>query len=144
MSMGMHAFLSYAHEDLDLLRAVEALSRDGIDVLPASDIQPGQSWVTDLDANIHKSDVFLILLTPRYLQSQICMYDLGLALSEQRDRGAIVIPIIMKDLGETEMPTYLRRFSVIDGRSIGTEELAALLGDAAQRARLAESSVAAT
>lgn len=137
MTRPLEIFVSYAQEDrrraASLLLAMKpllpALSPDGAAISSDLDLALGENWADALDKVIRRSDVFVVLLSPSYLESSTAQYELGFILSEQRDRGGLVLPVVLKKtwLG------MMARFQTIDACGKPADWVAARIADAVKR-----------
>lgn len=103
-------FYSYAREDQ---RHVEAL-RGQLSVLRREEkiqewydrrIDPGQQWEVEIDENLAKADVILMLLSPDFFNSDYCWgVETERALQRHRDGEAVLIPIIVRPVDWTNTP----------------------------------------
>jgi hypothetical protein len=136
----MQAFVSYARNDLDPLRAarvIEALSRAHIEVWTEADLAVGEKWVAAIDQAIRASDLFVILLTPGYLTSDWCEIELGMLLSERRDSGKPLLTIVMTQIDDAMIPRYLRQSQFVDGRGVDPARLTGIVSEALDAAKVA-------
>lgn len=111
MEAPVRIFISYAHADEEhrdrFVRHLSALRRDG-QIVPWHDkeIQPGTDRAIEIDANLARADIVVLLVTADFVDSDDCFHiELGRALKRYRDGTAQVIPILVKpvDLGETPL-----------------------------------------
>ena len=131
MSDAHRIFLSYAHSDAPAVRriatALEGFARAGIgdwQVWDDDAVRLGEDWVDVLERGMRDSDVYVLVVSPQFLSSEFCMYELGFALKEQRNRAATIIPIAIDETDVRVLPSYLRKFHVIDGRGLQAEQIA--------------------
>jgi hypothetical protein len=119
-------FLSYAHSDRAVASAVAAeLEQAGVRVwMDTAAFRPGEDMVTAIERGIAESDAVVLMNTPAFLNSAESMYELGYVLSEQRSRGATVIPILLDGTGEARSPAFLRTMTMLDGRGRQTSQIA--------------------
>ena len=97
-------FYSYSHHDetsLNKLRLhLTQLKREGlIKEWYDREISPGSSFAQEIDENLSKAQVILLLISPYFLASDYC-YDVEMAKALQRARreGVRVIPIILRNV----------------------------------------------
>jgi hypothetical protein len=103
-------FLSYAHEDESLLKELEKhlvpLKRQGL-ISPWHDrlIEPGTDWAQEVDAQLKRASIFLLLISPDFLASDYCYgIEMHQALERHRTGTAYVIPIILRPADWQETP----------------------------------------
>ncbi len=97
-----YVFVSYAHDDADLVQAeIETLLDQGYRVYYDDHIEGGSHWQDELAFAIQSAAVFLIFVTPRSISSANCQRELAFALSEE-------IPLLAVHLEETELPAGTR------------------------------------
>lgn len=97
----MNGFVSYSHEDYDffceLRTHLRALERQ-FDMKIWSDqrINAGHVWTEAINEAIKKTDVALLLLSPKFIESDY-IYDTEIpAICARRASGALVIPIVLR------------------------------------------------
>jgi hypothetical protein len=87
----MYAFLSYQNND----RAVAARIRDALATMKIQsfmaheDIHVSEEWRVALLAELHKTDIFVPIISANYYQSVWCVQDSGIAAF----RGMTIIPL---------------------------------------------------
>lgn len=90
-------FVSYAREDKKhlgrFLDQTSSLSEDGIDIFADTEIQVGERWRERLLAHLDAADIFVALLTARYIKSKFCQDELKRALNRKSERGCIVFRV---------------------------------------------------
>lgn len=62
----------------------------------------------------HDSDAFLFVMSPEALKSEMCRYELKLALNQMEEYGKPIIPVLFK---ECEIPDFLRNICYADFRN---------------------------
>ena len=113
----MDVFLSYAHEDSEFARRLEAdLERSGLSVWSdKSDIQPGENWVRVISEAIENASNFLIVV-PRTRQDESYGWgstEIALAVSSvAKHNEKRLIPIVRDP--RSELPSFLRRYQFAD------------------------------
>ncbi len=118
MTTSANVFMSWAREDLRRIEAIgRALAAHGLHVWRDKKLMLRMDWAAVVGETIRRSDVFIVCLSPAYLASSFAELELGFILSGQRDRGGLVIPLMLSRVE----PGMLGRFPVIDaqGRSAG-------------------------
>jgi len=123
-------FISHSQQDRETVEAVmNSLGRAGVQVWADSAIRLGEDFVEAIERGMHESDVYLLIVSPQFLSSEFCMYELGFALKEQRSGAATIIPVVIGDTDVRVLPSYLRKFHVIDGRELQAEQIAGKILD---------------
>lgn len=101
-SQALRLFYSYSHKDETLRDELEThlklLQRQGL-IQPWHDrrILPGNDWANDIDDNLNRADIILLLISADFIASDYC-YDLEMTRAMERHAAdeAIVIPIILR------------------------------------------------
>jgi hypothetical protein len=103
-------FYSYAHEDQHLCQRLmvhlSSLRRDGLIAdWVDRDILPGQDWANEINENINKADIILLLISADFIYSDYCYgKEMKRALERQAAGEAIVIPIILRPTDWSHSP----------------------------------------
>ena len=100
--MNVQLFYSYAHKDERFKDALEThlkiLKRQGV-ITDWNDrkIAPGSDWKEEIDLNLEKAKIVLLLISSNFLASDYC-YDTETiyALERHKKKKSVVIPIIIK------------------------------------------------
>ena len=101
-SDALRLFYSYSHKD-DLLREqlethLKLLQRQGL-IQPWHDrrILPGDEWVKEIDDNLNRADIILLLVSADFIASDYC-YEIEVkrAMERHETGEARVIPIILR------------------------------------------------
>ena len=108
--MGALVFVSYAHEDRDkkqeLVGHLRPLEREGlIEIAEDERFLPGTQWREAIEDLVSRTDVFLILISHNYVQSEFC-YEVELeAATRQVQAGkATLIPVVLSEVDWTHLP----------------------------------------
>jgi TIR domain len=102
----VRVFVSYARDDAKHLGRFQdhasSLAEDGIDIFVDTQISGGERWRDQLSAHLDAADIFVALLTAKYVNSKFCQDELRLALQRQSRGECIVLPVNVGpvDLGE--------------------------------------------
>jgi internalin A len=99
----LHLFYSYSHKDEALRDELEThlklLQRQGL-IQPWHDrrIAPGQEWKDEIDINLERANIILLLVSADFIASDYC-YDIEMkrALERYEAKEAEVIPVIIRD-----------------------------------------------
>ena len=95
-------FLSYAHEDKELLEDLKthltALRRERLITLWSDQaIPPGAEWETQVREALAEADMILLLVSPNFIASEyIWNVELQEAMRRHRDGSATVVPVIAR------------------------------------------------
>ena len=98
----LRAFCSYAHEDdtlkRELVRHLAILTRNNkIDVWNDRDINAGEDWRKQIDANLTRADIVLFLLSADFFASDyINSVEIKEALERQRRDACRIVPILIR------------------------------------------------
>ena len=102
----MTIFLSYARREADDVRAlVQDLERAGHDVWFDADIQGGQPWWDVIVERIRRCDLFLVALSPHYVDSRACRAELAYALALERPLLPVKIGDVVVELAPEPIDT---------------------------------------
>ncbi|HEY3275948.1 MAG TPA: DnaB-like helicase C-terminal domain-containing protein [Syntrophorhabdaceae bacterium] len=103
-------FYSYSHKDEVLRDELETslaiLKRQGlIETWHDRKIIPGKKWDREIDSNIHKADVILLMVSPDFIASDYCYgKELNSALQRHDVGRSRVIPLIIRPADWHEAP----------------------------------------
>lgn len=109
MSMGIHdrepllLFYSYAHKDGKMRQKLEEhlklLEREGvIDGWKDRDITAGADFNKEIDENLRKAKIILLLISAAFINSDYCYsIEMKFALRQHEDKKSTVIPVILRD-----------------------------------------------
>jgi internalin A len=109
-SQALRLFYSYSHKDETLRDELEThlklLQRQGL-IKPWHDrrILPGDDWVSDIDDNLNRADIILLLVSADFMASDYC-YDIEMTRAMERHESgeARVIPIILRPVDWRDTP----------------------------------------
>ncbi len=118
------AFISYSHKDAELLTQLHehlsALKRQQLlDTWTDREIHPGGIIDYHVDEEIEKADLFLVLVSSAFIQSEYCFQkEFGRACERQRAGEATIVPIIVREC-DWGIP-QLRQFKALpeDGKAV--------------------------
>lgn len=97
----MKLFYSYCRKDEEFRDAVEKhleMLRENnlINEWHDRKILPGSKWDNEIKDQMEFSDIILLLISPDFLASPSCKEEIGRALNLSREKGVIIIPIVLK------------------------------------------------
>jgi hypothetical protein len=110
-------FISYAQADKEIARRIaDELRSSGLRVwFDEWELKPGDSIASRIDQAVSTSDMLLVLLSPRSIESRWVQSELNAALSrELKSRAVTVIPALIE---ECEIPPLLADRLYLDLRS---------------------------
>jgi non-canonical purine NTP pyrophosphatase (RdgB/HAM1 family) len=101
----MKIFISYAHDDNDhVLDLTKALERH--EVWYDRRLLAGQEWWQEIETEIAACQCFIIMLSPRSVESEYCQKELEIALR----LGKAIAPVLLEDM---PIPDKLSKFQAI-------------------------------
>jgi hypothetical protein len=120
-----HVFISYSREDLDF---VDRLSRDlragGVATWQdTNEIAAGDNWQKAIEDGLRRASALLYVASARSARSKWMEREVLAVL----DYGTRVIPLILDDAGQHELPLLLQRTQWVDFRAGYGEALSVLL-----------------
>lgn len=124
----MNLFISYSHNDhaaLDKMhKHLKQLQRDGlISTWTDADILAGGNLDKDIDSALHKTNVFVALLSPDYIASNYCYEkEFEKALKMQEEGSLIIVPVIIEPCDWLNTPFNKFKALPKDGKAISTWE----------------------
>ena len=113
----MHIFISYAKEDTQQLTkqlAAELEQLPSITVWWDTTIQPGDSWSAQIQDEIQRCDLFMVLLSPDVNRPRTTQKSGSFVLKEINyalNKGKVVLPIMAE---ATDLPVQLADLQYID------------------------------
>ncbi|WP_169617268.1 COR domain-containing protein [Nodosilinea sp. P-1105] len=123
-SQALRLFYSYSHKDETLRDELEThlklLQRQGL-IQPWHDrrILPGDEWAGDIDDNLNRADIILLLISADFIASDYC-YDLEMKRAMERHQAgeARVIPIIVRPTDWKDTPFSKLQCLPKDGKAV--------------------------
>jgi tetratricopeptide (TPR) repeat protein len=102
-------FISYCSKDISLRRELEThlipLRIEGlIDVWTDTRISLGADWSREIDDNLKRANLILLLLSSEYLGSEYCEMEMGYALRRHETAAACVVPILAGGFSWQRLP----------------------------------------
>ena len=116
--MQFDVFISYAHEDMEAMRALETeLLRLAPDVrifLDRKSIDIGSAWQPAIFESLDQCRKVVALFSPAYLQSKVCKEEFNIAWVRSRESDQeILFPLYLFD---AKLPTYMKYRLYVDCR----------------------------
>ncbi len=95
-------FYSYSHQDekyRDELEKHLAVLRNKelIDEWHDRKIDAGDDWDEEIDNNMNKSHIILLLFSPDFIASTACQKEVDTAMRLKKEKGIVFIPIILRE-----------------------------------------------
>ncbi len=103
-------FISYSHKDEELRQQLDkhlaSLKRQQvIEAWHDRKIEAGMEWAKEIDENLNKADIILLLISPDFIFSNYCSeIEMEQAIKRHEAGEAIVIPIILEPCDWTWLP----------------------------------------
>jgi hypothetical protein len=109
-----YVFISYSREDREFVdRLQEDLRKAGVNTWQdTKEIAPGENWRTAIEESLLRASAILHVGSSRSASSRWMAKELEAVFS----RGARVIPLILDDEGERNLPAFLREIQWVDFR----------------------------
>ncbi|HEY0076553.1 MAG TPA: COR domain-containing protein [Abditibacteriaceae bacterium] len=117
-------FISYSHKDESLREELEThlsiMRRQSIiDVWHDRKIGAGEEWKNQIDVNLEKADIILLLISSDFIASDYCYDREMMRAMERHDKGeAIVIPVVLRDCDWHEAPFGKLQALPKDGKAV--------------------------
>jgi len=104
-------FISYSRKDKEFARKLtDALAMRKLDSwVDWQDIPPSADWVEEVYKGAETSDVFLFIISPDSVQSDICRKELAYAV----ENGKRVIPVVARETDPKDAPLVVSRLNWI-------------------------------
>jgi hypothetical protein len=120
-------FVSYSHQDALFVQSlVDALEARGVKAwYDGGELRVGESFMQKIGDALEQSRYFLLAISPDYLVSQWTPFELGVALSAESTKGALVIPVLVRKSDLSALPGPLRKRPFLDATQASAEEIAA-------------------
>jgi internalin A len=118
------AFVSYSHKDErlkdELVAHLTLLQRQGLlEVWHDRRITPGEEWKDEIDSNLERADLILLLVSKDFVTSDYCWsIEMGRALERHAEGSAQVIPVIIRDYAWQSAPFGKLQSLPKDGRAV--------------------------
>lgn len=99
----LSVFYSYCHQDEsdrnELEKHLVILKRQNlVSFWHDRKILPGNEWKNEIDSNLEKADIILLLISSDFINSEYCWgNELKRAMERHEEQSAIVIPVILRD-----------------------------------------------
>ncbi len=103
-------FISYSHRDEELRQQLDkhlaSLKRQKvIEAWHDRKIEAGMEWAKQIDDNLNKADIILLLISPDFILSNYCFeIEMEQAIKRHESGEAILVPIILEPCDWTWLP----------------------------------------
>ncbi len=106
--MQIKLFYSYSHKDSEFRENLETnlaalLNKKIIYVWHDEKIVAGDDWNQEIENNMMNSHIVLLLFSPDFIASEACNKEVNMALKLKKEKGVILIPIILRDCAWTDI-----------------------------------------
>ena len=128
-------FLSYARRDHALVQEVrKRLAARGIRLSWDKEMKQPGTLMQEIERELSVADVVVFFISPDSLKSLRVKQELQVALHRQvsGEGGAGIVPVILEDTDDADLPPLLRQYSWIDLRGPDIEEGVRLIVKAIQ------------
>jgi internalin A len=117
------AFISYAHKDEPLRQELDThlklLQVTGeLDAWHDRSITAGEKWEGQINDNLRRADIVLLLLSPDFIASDYCRKEMEIALQREATGQARVVPIIVRPCGWRHLPVQANQALPTDGKPV--------------------------
>jgi internalin A len=136
-TQGRRAFVSYSHRDemfrSELETHLKLLNRQGtLDLWTDRRITPGSEWAEEIDSNLERADLILLLISSDFIASDYAYgKEMMCALERHRAGSAIVVPVIIRDVDWHSAPFAKLQALPADGKAVASKGRSRLARDAA-------------
>jgi TIR domain len=122
---GDRVFISYSRADRSFVdRLSQDLRAGGVSTWQdTTDIQAGENWRSAIEESLRQTAVLLYVASANAAQSKWMTVEVEAVVRH----GTRVIPLILDDRGEKELPPLLKQYQWVDFRATYDEALAMLL-----------------
>jgi TIR domain len=120
-----YVFISYSRRDRPFVdQLVNNLSLRGVKVWQdVKEIKPGANWAKEIQRALFEAAVLLFVASQNSAESSWMAYE----LTEYIEKGGKIIPIILDDVGASQLPSPIAQFQWVDFRLSYEEALHLLL-----------------
>src|SRR6266540_2852960 len=104
-------FVSYSRKNKDFCRQLTAeLQKRDIDFwVDWEGIPPTVDWMKEIEKGIEEADTFMVIVSPDWISSKVCLDELNLAVKN----GKRLIPVVPCDIVWNEVPPALAHLNFI-------------------------------
>ena len=119
-------FISYSHRDETLRQQLDKhlaplKAQKIVEAWHDRQIQAGDEWAGEIDENLNRADIILLLISPDFVASNYC-YNIELTQAMQRHETgeAIVVPVIIEPCDWSWLPFAKLQAFPKDGKAVTT------------------------
>lgn len=121
-----YIYISYSFKDksiatlvnTELDNQIKTLSKYRYRVLTENDVAFGEDLYSSIAHSISKSDIFIIIVSPEYLQTERCLNEFRTISQKTLNNDIKIIPIVLRDFGDlAKLPkdlSSIKALSLID------------------------------
>lgn len=124
-------YISHSHKDQDLANLIaNKLIKLGTDIYISPEFpQVGSNWHNALSDSLKKSDVFLVLITENFVNSQFMVSEIlaAKAYVNSSSNEKLLIPILFDQI---EIPLIIKEIQTIIGKRDSTDEIISIIRQA--------------
>jgi hypothetical protein len=106
-------FISYAHDDASLAKFIAGqLEHSGVETWRDEEPEGDVAW-QELAKKLEEATLFVLLITPSYLQSRWTNFELGVALARSaRSKDVQILPLTF-GVSSAQLPPPLRQLQIL-------------------------------
>lgn len=121
---GCSVMISYSRKDKAFVKNIyDALAVEGRHIwVDWEDIPPSNDWLDEIHKGIEKMDVFIFVLSPDSIKSEVCNWEVDHAVKN----GKRIIPVVCRDVDYREVRKEMSNLSWIFFRQDGDDFNAAM------------------
>jgi TIR domain len=110
-----NVFISFAHEDASLAKYIASmLEHSGVETWrDEATVRVGANWHEELAQQLEKANLYVLLVTPNYLQSNWSNFEAGVALSRAASSEDVTVLPLTFGVERNDLPPLLRSFKTL-------------------------------
>ena len=110
-SGAIRVFISYSRRDLEIAdRLVEALDGEGFQVIiDRRDLPYGEEWAKELTDFIAGADTVVALVSPAFIASKACNWELG----QVKDTNKRLVPLVIEPVPVADLPETIGKIHLL-------------------------------
>ncbi len=120
-SGAIRVFISYSRRDMEIAdRLMEALDSEGFQVtIDRRDLPYGEEWLKELGDFIAEADTVVALVSPAFLASKACHWELG----QVRDANKRLVPVVIEPVANEDLPETIGKIHLLPAAGAFSFEL---------------------